>query len=129
MAFTYLLTNDIGLVRLLVPDRVMANAFFEDDEVTAMLALESNDVRCAAAMALETMASSEAYVQKVIRVLDLSTNGPATAASLLQRAAKLREQAAAAALLVAGATFDIAEWVVNDFSALERIDNEALRDA
>jgi len=90
-----------------------------------MLALESSDIRCGTALALETMASSEAYVQKAIRVLDLTTNGPATSAALLARADKLREQAAA---LAAVDSFDIAEWVVNDFSYRERIENEALRD-
>jgi len=124
--FTYVLTTTIGQVRLLIPDRIAADAFFDDDEITAMLTLESSDVRCAAAMALETMASSEAYVQKVMRVLDLSTNGAATSAALLARAAKLREQAALAS---AGAGFDIAEWVVNDFSFRELIDNEGMRDA
>ena len=119
MAFTYVLTTSIGQVRLLIPDRVVTDAFFDDDEITAMLTLEGNNVRLGAAMALETMASSEAYVQKVIRVLDLSTNGAATSAALLARAAKLREQAATLAL---GAGFEIAEWAVNDFSYREAME-------
>jgi hypothetical protein len=127
MAFTYVLTTSIGQVRLLIPDRVSTDAFFEDAEITAFLALESSNVRRAAAMALETMASNEAYVQKAIRVLDLSTNGPAVAASLQARADKLRAQADAAEAAEDGGAFDIAEWVVDDFSLRQRIENEALR--
>ena len=126
MVFTYLLANDIGKVRLLVPDNKPAAYIFENDEITAMLTLEGDDVRCAAALALETMASDEAYVQKVIRILDLSTNGAATAAALMARAARLREQAAAADVT---GLFDWAEMVTNDFSMRERLDAEALRDA
>jgi len=127
MAYTYVLATSIGKARLLIPDRVEADCFFQDDEITAMLALESDNVRRATAMALETMASSEAYVQKAIRVLDLSTNGPATAASLLERAARLRAQADAVEAGEAGGAFDIAEWVVDDFSARQRLENEVLR--
>jgi len=126
MTYTYVLANTIGQVRLLIPDRVETDAFFSDEEISALLALESDNVRRATAMALETMASSEAFVQKVIRVLDLSTNGAATSAALLQRAAMLKKQADAAEL-VGDSGFDIAEWVVNDFSARERITKEALR--
>lgn len=113
---------------MLVPDRNVAAYFFEDAEITAMLTLEADDVRCGAALCLETMASDEAYVQKVIKLLELSTNGPQTAKALMDRAARLREQALAAAL-AAEDEFDWAEMVVNDFSARERINAEALRDA
>jgi hypothetical protein len=128
MTYTYVLTNTTGQVRLLIPDRVEADAFFSDEEIAAFLALEGANVRRAAAMALETMASSEAYVQKAIRVLDLSTNGPATAASLLDRAARLRAQALEAEAAEDGGAFDIAEVVYDDFSARQRLENEALRD-
>lgn len=92
--FTYDVTTPVGQVRLLIPDRSAEAHMFEDEELAAFLALEGS-VRCAAALALETMAANEAYVQKAIRLLDLSTNGPATAAALLQRAAALRAQQAA----------------------------------
>ncbi len=75
---------------------------------------------------LESVRVNRAYVQKVIRTLDLSTNGPAVSAALLARAAKLRaldevEEAAG------GGLFDIAEWVVNPFSLRERLEKEAMR--
>lgn len=122
--FTYDLTTNLGKVRLLIPDNKAANYMFEDDELTAMLTLESDDVRCGAAMALETIASDTAMTLKVITVNGLSTNGPATADALMKRAAHLRELADDAS---AGAGFDIAEMVVNDFSWLERVYNEGLR--
>ena len=140
MSFTYDLTTDVGKVRMLIPDRVAPTyteggavttgyPFFEDEEITALLTMESNVVKDAAALALETMASDEAFVQKVIRLMDLSTNGAATAAALMARAARLREQAdAEEAASTTTAEFDWAELVYNDFSSRERIDKEALRD-
>lgn len=126
MAFSYDLTTDVGKVRLLVPDNKASAYVFEDAEYTALLALESNDVRCAAALALETIASDTAMTLKVITINGLSTNGQATAAALMARAAKLRELAAAAT--EAGlAGFDIAEMVLDQFSWQDRVYNEALR--
>ena len=121
--FTYLLTNDIGKVRLLVPDNKAAAYCFEDAEITAFVTLEG-DVRTAAALALETIASDTAMTLKVISINGLSTNGPAVATSLLARAAKLREQALIAG---AGAGFDVAEQVFNDFGWLEKIESDAMR--
>ncbi len=127
MAYTYDVATSVGLVRLLIPDRVEADAFFSDEEITAMLTMEGNNVKRGTAGCLETLASSEAYVQKAIRVLDLTTNGPAVSAALLARAAKLRTSAEYDDAADAGGSFDIAEWVVDDFSARERIWKEALR--
>ena len=130
MSFTYniALGDDISKVRMLVPDRNAAAYFFEDAEITALLAMESGDVRCGAALALETMASDEAYVQKVIKLLELATNGAQTAKALMDRAARLREQTLAAALATED-EFGWAEMVVDDFSYRERVEAEALRDA
>jgi Arc/MetJ family transcription regulator len=131
MAFTYVPGTLLGNVRMLVPDRVSGagNYFFEDDEITAMLALEGNNVKRTAALCLETMAADEAYVQKAIRILDLTTNGPAVAASLLQRAKALREQADREEMADEGGAFDVAEMVVDTFSYRKRLRNEMLRDA
>ena len=128
MAFTYAIGTDRGKVRLLIPDRLASQYMFEDDEIDWFLTAESSVVKKAAALALETMASDEAYVQKVIKLMDLSTNGPAVADALLKRAAVLRAQADAEAEDALGADeFDYAEWVTNDFSGWERLDKEALR--
>lgn len=127
MAFTYDTTTDRGKVRLLIPDRSEATMFFSDDEIDTFLAMESG-VRRATAMALETMASDQAMVLKVIRVLDLSTDGRAVSESLLARAAKLRSQAAEAEAAEDGGAFDIAEWSVTPFAEREIVWNDALRD-
>ena len=125
MAFTYNLTTDAGKVRLLCTDSVVANEIFNDDEIDAFLALESEDVRKAAALALETIASSEVLVQKRIRLLELTTDGPAESAELLKRAKLLRDQAADEE---AGtdSMIDWAEMNIDAFSVRERLINEAL---
>ena len=125
LGFTYNLTNDIGKVRLMVPDSKPASYIFEDDEITAFLAIEGS-VKSASALALETIASDQAMVLKVIRLLDLSTDGARVSDALLKRAAELRAQDAAADVT---GLFDWAEMVTNDFSMRERLDAEALRDA
>lgn len=85
-------TTDIGRVRLLATDLDEVNPLFTDGQITALLALEGDRVRRAAAQALDTIASSEALVSKRIRTLDLSTDGPAVAKELRARAADLRTQ-------------------------------------
>lgn len=127
MPFTYDLSTTVGKVRLLIPDRVSADAFFQDDEITGLLSIEGGNVKRGAALALETMASSEAYVQKVIRLMDLQTNGAQTAKALMDRAAALRKQAEDEETYSDGGAFDIAEWVVDDFSGRERLLKQALR--
>lgn len=93
MSFTYDLTTDLGKVRLLVNDVDQANAVFTDDEINAFLALESGNVKRAAAQGIDTIADNEALVLKVITDHQLSTNGAATAAALRVRAQELRDQA------------------------------------
>ena len=93
MAFTYVLSTDIGKVRLLIPDRISSDFIFDDDEITAFLSVESSSVKRAAALALETIASDIAMVDKVIKLLDLQTDGAKTSDALLKRAATLRDQA------------------------------------
>ena len=132
MAFTYVLGTNTGMVRLLIPDRELTEYFFEDEEIAAIWGAQigaTDQIKNlrAAATCLEIMASDEAYTLKVVKLLDLTTNGPATAAELRARAAKLAAQAddlESASV----ADFDWAEWVVNDFSGRERLDAEALRD-
>lgn len=127
MAFTYDLSSNEGQVRLLIMDTNAASYVFEDGELSAFLLLEGASVRKAAALALETMASNEAFVLKVIKLLDLSTDGAKTADALMKRAAALRKQADIDEQAEAGGAFDIAEWVVDDFSGRERISKEWLR--
>lgn len=127
MVFTYALATDIGKVRLLVPDNQAASYVFEDDEIEAFLTLEV-DARRAAALALETIASSQAMTLKVIKTLDLQTDGAKLANSLIERAAKLRAQAEEAEAAEDGGGFDVIEMVPNTFATRERVWNQALRE-
>jgi len=123
VAFTYDLSTDAGKVRLLIPDRNAADYVFEDTEIAAFLTIEG-DIRNATALGLETIASDNAMVLKVIRLLDLTTDGAKTSDALLKRAAMLRDQADA---LDATGAFDYAEMVYNPFSERELLWKEALR--
>lgn len=123
MAFTLDYQTDRGKVRLLATDVDPTEALFDDAQIDVFLALEGG-VKTAAALALETIASSEALVQKKTRLLDLSTDGPAVAKELRERAAALRTQAGDADTTGA---FDWAELVLNGASADERLLAQALR--
>lgn len=129
MAFTYVLTTDRGKVRLLIPDNNATTYVFEDEEIDAFLELEQSNVHRGAALALETMASNEAYTLKVIKLLDLQTDGAKTSDALLKRAAQLRKQADDADAASDGGSWDVAEWGVSDFARRETLYNEWLRGA
>lgn len=120
MAFTYDTGTDVGKIRLLVFDTNASSYVFEDGELSVFFDIEGSSLKRAAALALETMASNEAFVLKVIRLMDLRTDGAATANALLKRAALLRGQADDEEF-ADDAAFEIAEWVVDDFSARERV--------
>lgn len=121
MAFTYDTTSDRGRVRMVITDRDEANPIFQDDEIDAFLDMNDDSIRLAAASALETIATDQALVLKVIVTLDLETDGAKVADSLMKRAASLRAQEESVG------AFDIASMVVNDFSEREQIYNEILR--
>lgn len=131
MTFSYDPTTDLGMVRLLIPDRIGAEAFFADEELAAFLAFEGG-IRRAAAAALETIAADTAMVQKVIRIGTFSTNGPAVTEALLHRASLLRSQAEAADALVIGpdgqvvGDFEIAEMVLDPFGYREALGREGI---
>lgn len=116
MSFTYDVSTDRGKVRMLCTDRDETNPIFQDAEVDAFLAIEGGSVRLAAALALETIASDQVLVLKVVRTLDTQTDGAKVADSLLKRAAALRE----AENNDPEGSFDIAENVFDQFSQNER---------
>jgi hypothetical protein len=82
----------VGMVRLLINDVNQANPTFSDAEIGAFLTLEAGRPRRAAAQALDTIASNEVLVSKVIRTQDLQTDGSKVAAELRARAKALRDQ-------------------------------------
>jgi hypothetical protein len=96
-ANTYDPATDRGRVRLLIPDTDVhdpARVIFSDAEIDALLALENANVRLAAAAGLDAIASNEALVSKKIKSQDMSTDGPAVAKELRERATELRRQVA-----------------------------------
>jgi len=126
MSVTYDPTNNIGKVRLLTTDTDIENNIFSDEEIEQFLSLTSvdgeTDVRLAASLGLETMAASEAYVQKKISMLDLSTDGPSVAKSLREAAKRLRDQ------VENEPAFGWAEMSLNPEVTYEIIRNNALRE-
>jgi len=128
MTITYDTATNIGKTRMLIPDRDLSSAVFQDVEIQAFLDLNDQTVRRAAAEALETIASDQAMTLKVIRLLDLSTDGRAVSQALLERAARLREAADQAEEGEEGGLFDYAEMVTGAFTERERILKQALRD-
>jgi hypothetical protein len=128
VTITYDTATNIGKTRMLIPDRDLSNAVFQDVEIQAFLDLNEANVRRSAAEALETIASDQAMTLKVIRLLDLSTDGRAVSQALLERAARLREAAVLAEDSEDGGLFDYAEMVTGAFTERERIWKQAQRD-
>lgn len=131
MTFTYDPTTDIGKVRMLIPDRVESVALLTDEEIEAYLDMNGEDVRYAAADALDMIASDQALTLKVITLMDLRTDGPATARALMDRADKLRtlsDNEEAATESEDGGLLDYGEMVVNEFTRRERVVKQAERE-
>jgi len=124
MAFTYIVSTDRGRVRMLCTDRDETNPIFQDDEIDAFLAIEDESVRLAAALALETIASDQVLVLKVVKTLDTTTDGAKVADAILKRAASLRQAEADAP-----GGFAISENVYDQFSQRERWIKDAMRGA
>ncbi len=130
MAFNYDLATDAGKVRAIIPDTNIEAYVFEDAEIEAFLSMEGGGVKRAAALALETIARNEVMVLKVIRLLDLQTDGAATAREMRMQAGELRQQAKSDADELAGddrPAFDVAEMVIDGWQAEEYLVNSALR--
>lgn len=86
--------SDRNKVRLLIGDIDWQQPIFNDSAIDAFLALAlDNNVKRAAAQALLVIAVNEVLVQKRIKLLDLSTDGPAEAEALRKLAAELMAQA------------------------------------
>jgi hypothetical protein len=85
-------TTPLGRVRLLINDTT-DSPVFSDAEVAAFLEIEGDNVKLAAAQALDTIADDEALTSKVIRTQDLQTDGAAVAEGLRARAQQLRADA------------------------------------
>lgn len=129
MSFTYNanLSTDRDKVRLLATDVDAANPIFTDAEMDAFMSLEGSNVKRSAALALETIARNQVLVLKVIRLLEIQTDGASVARELRMQADNLRAQADRDEASSDGGAFDWAEMVVDDFSLRNRFVSSALR--
>lgn len=126
-------TTDAGRVRLLINDTNTSDEIFSDIEIGVFLDLRSNSVFRAAATALRTIAGNETLVQKVIRILDLQTDGASLGRELRLQADKLEETADKQDVAVdladdEDATFEVAEMVLTVQQDRDRRRNDALRE-
>ena len=132
MAFTYNLATDRGKVRLLIQDTdtvTVANQFYDDDEIDCFLTIagnmEGDAVFNASAVALESWASNQVLILKVVTLLDVEVDGAKVSAEMRARAAVLRADAISN---TSDAGFEIAEMELGEFSWREQVINEAIRD-
>lgn len=85
----------VGQIRLLIGDVDQESGeynFFSDGELMAYGVLYGGRIRLAAARALDTIADSQALIERKIRTDDLQTDGPAVANALRKSAQNLREE-------------------------------------
>lgn len=85
--------DKVKLVRLLTGDKAVDDYIFTDDEMESFLELNNGNVYYAAADALDAIAANAAYTLKVLTILDVTTNGQATAEAIRASAAALRVKA------------------------------------
>lgn len=85
--------DKVKLVRLLTGDKAVDDYIFTDDEMESFLELSNGNVYNAAADALDAIAANAAYTLKVLTILDVTTNGQATAEAIRASAAALRAKA------------------------------------
>lgn len=85
--------DKVKLVRLLTGDKAVDDYIFTDDEMESFLELSNGNVYYAAADALDAIAANAAYTLKVLTILDVTTNGQATAEAIRTSAVALRAKA------------------------------------
>ena len=93
LTFSYDPSTTIGRVRLNCQDTNQATAIFSDEEITAFLTMNNNDIFRSAADALDIIASTQSYLLKRMSGDGCSIDGPAVAADLRAHARALREKA------------------------------------
>lgn len=127
MAYTYDLSTTVGKVRRTVPDKVVDNYIWTDEEIQSFLDDSGGNWRRASALILETMASDDLIVLKVVKIHNLETNTDRLMSAMLKRAASLRAEAATEEANSADSDFEVAEMITNDFQYYERLTGEFLR--
>src|SRR5258706_7005766 len=95
MTATYDSTTEpsVRRVRRRIRDVDVTDALFTDEDIAEMLLDERDSWKRASALCLETIATNEAFILKVVKQLGLETDGAKLADSFLKQAAVLRSQA------------------------------------
>jgi len=129
MTFTYDLATDRGKVRLLIQDTDSTYEFYSDAEIDAFITLagdlDGDTVFNASAIALESWASNQVLILKVVTLLDVEVDGAKVSAEMRARAAALRSDAITSS---SDAGFEVAEMLLGHWSWVEQTVNEALED-
>jgi hypothetical protein len=120
-------TTAAGQVRLLIADTDENEQVLDDNQIDGFLSLEGDNVFRAAALALETIAVDQALVLKVIRTLDVQTDGAKVSTELRARAKDLRARADDDADS-ADDDFAIAEFADPVFGYRDRLTRQLLRE-
>lgn len=123
MTATYDSTTDVSVkrVRFRIRDTNVTNALFTDEEIADVLSIERDSWKRASALCLETIATNEALILKVVTQLGLSTDGAKLADSFMKQAKVLRDQADEEDAFDEDGLFDWAEHVLNPESRDEII--------
>jgi hypothetical protein len=121
---TYDITTDIGKVRALCGDTNTSDPLLYDEEIEVFIDLEDT-IKEAAALSLETIASRQVLLLKVVKTLDLQVDGAKVAQMLLGRAKGLRDQADVEA---SDAGFEVADQILTEFAWRENVINILLRE-
>ncbi len=91
MVFSYVITTNIGKVRLLISDSDVTSFHFTDDEIDAFLTMANSSLLLAASYALESWASAVSGNMKTEKIGDYSY-GKDEAATKTALAKKYREE-------------------------------------
>lgn len=120
-SFSYDPATPVGLIRLYVPgENAQTTAVYSDEELTALYNLYE-DVRLAAADALDILASNTAKTYQKVSQMGMSQDGPSMAETFMKAAKNLRDRVDKEPF------FDWAEQVQDAFSERERYLKQFLR--
>jgi len=86
-------TTPESQVRLLIPDLDEDKPVFSDSEIQAFLSIHKDNIKRAAASALDAIATSTVMILKLVKTDDLTVDGPAVSKEIRARAQALRDEA------------------------------------
>ena len=99
---------------------------FTDAEIDAFLVMNDSSILLSAAAALDAMAANQVMVLKVIKNMDLQTDGASVARELRMEAKGLRDTYSEFGEGDMAEMFDWAEYAETDFAKRERIYKQSL---